>query len=140
MLSELLMSDVPLLLQLQHAAKNTAVNVRIRNIDGVLSNIPILLNLAHLSMKRITDPLAGWHYYLRSDVMKKILMFSIAAGFLMSCNNPGSDRNDEKQDVEVSYPDAGPTGGQGDKPDTSVDAVQDSSTTVGYDTSAKRKN
>jgi len=70
--------------------------------------------------------------------MKLTIVF-ITALFIWSCNNPGSDRNDQKQDVEVSYPDAG-NGSQVNKPDTSANDVQDSSTTVGYDTSAVRKN
>jgi len=66
-----------------------------------------------------------------------IVLFTML--FILSCNNPGSDRNDQKQDVEVSYPTTG-NGGQTNKMDTSSNDVQDSSTTVGYDTSAVRKN
>ncbi len=70
--------------------------------------------------------------------MKNLLLAS-AIIFLAACSNPGSERRDEKSDVEVSSPPAG-TDAAGHPPDTSANDVQDSSTTVGYDTSAKRAN
>ncbi|HZH97016.1 MAG TPA: hypothetical protein VEY06_14085, partial [Flavisolibacter sp.] len=45
MLSEFLISDVPLLLQPQNIAKNNVARVRIGNFDRVLSNIFILAKL-----------------------------------------------------------------------------------------------
>lgn len=71
--------------------------------------------------------------------MKRILPFSIALFFLSACNNPGSDRNDQKSDVEMTAPSSG-TDQKSNDPDTSANNVQDSSTTMGYDTSAVRKN
>ncbi len=72
--------------------------------------------------------------------MKKLLAPTAVLLFLAACNNPGSDRNDQKVDTETSYPPSGPKE-QEHLPDTSINnEVQDSSTTVGYDTSARRKN
>lgn len=71
--------------------------------------------------------------------MNKISALVIAVITLSACNNPGSNRNDQKQDVETSYPETG-MDQKVNQPDTSVNGTQDSSTTVGYDTSARRKN
>jgi hypothetical protein len=71
--------------------------------------------------------------------MNKTSALIIAVLFASACNNPGSNRNDQKQDVEVTAP---PTGNdeRANQMDTSVHSGQDSTTTVGYDTSARRKN
>lgn len=71
--------------------------------------------------------------------MNKISVLTIAVLFTSACNNPGSDRNDQKDDVEVTAPPTGPDE-RANQMDTSVNGAQDSSTTVGYDTSARRKN
>ena len=58
---------------------------------------------------------------------------------LAACSNPGSERVEEHQDVEIETPPTG-TDVEANQMDSSANDVQDSSTTVGYDTSARRKN
>lgn len=70
--------------------------------------------------------------------MKNLLMLSMVIA-LAACSNPGSERVEQKQDVEVSTPPTG-TDAAGNQPDSSANDVQDSSTTVGYDTSSRRAN
>lgn len=70
--------------------------------------------------------------------MKNLLVLSMII-FLAACSNPGSERVEQKQDTEVSNPPAG-TDAAGHQPDSTANDVQDSSTTVGYDTSARRAN
>ena len=70
--------------------------------------------------------------------MKRIVAFLLSAFILTACANQGNERNDQKQTVETEYPPTGTDKVQG--PDTSTTGVQDSSTTVGYDTSSVRKN
>ncbi len=70
--------------------------------------------------------------------MKKLVIPSIVV-FLAACSNPGSERVEQKQDVEVTSPPAGNEGGV-NQMDSTANDVQDSSTTVGYDTSSKRAN
>ena len=70
--------------------------------------------------------------------MKNLLMLLTVIA-LAACSNPGSERVEQKQDVEVTTPPTG-TDAATHQPDSSANDVQDSSTTVGYDTSSKRAN
>ena len=71
--------------------------------------------------------------------MNKLVGLIIVVLVTSACNNPSSTRTEQMQDAEITSP---PTGApeQVNQTDTSANDVQDSSTTVGYDTSARRKN
>ena len=72
--------------------------------------------------------------------MKKLLGFSILAVVVVACGDGESGQREvEMKDNTVQTPTTSPqtnTTGY----DTSTTGVQDTSTTVGYDTSSKRKN
>jgi len=72
--------------------------------------------------------------------MKKILSFSALLFCLAACKG-GSDRVEQKESVETSSPatGSGQTNDAG-RPDTSAGDTQDSTTSVGFDTSAVRDN
>ncbi|HEY0059052.1 MAG TPA: hypothetical protein VGB56_07940 [Flavisolibacter sp.] len=70
--------------------------------------------------------------------MKNLLMLSMVIA-LAACSNPGSERVEQRQDLEITSPPTG-TDAAGNHMDTSANDVQDSSTTVGYDSSSRRAN
>ncbi len=72
--------------------------------------------------------------------MKKILGFSAVLFCLAACKG-GSDRVEQKESVETSFPATGAgQNNDGGMADTSVGDTQDSTTSVAFDTSAVRKN
>lgn len=80
----------------------------------------------------------GNQYWIKESIMKKILGIAMVAISIAACGGAGQ-REHQMQDNAVEAPATSPQGNTSPY-DTSTTGVQDSSTTISYDTGAVRKN
>lgn len=71
--------------------------------------------------------------------MKRTIYAAIISAALLSCNGQGTEQR-EMPAISQEPPTSNPNPNTSTPYDTSTEGVQDSTTTMGYDTSSKREN